>query len=112
MQPQRTGRLHRKHSTTGASAHPFYVSDFILQLTNLPNFKSVKFFLAFCIEVCYTRAVGAWLSLVERFLGVEEVVGSNPVAPTSLDISRLQGLSECLSDGSIFLCLKYPLSRF
>ena len=48
--------------------------------------KKRKFPLAFSGEVCYTKAVGAWLSLVERFLGVEEVVGSNPVAPTSLDI--------------------------
>jgi hypothetical protein len=51
--------------------------------------KKRKFPLAFSGEVCYTKVVGAWLSLVERFLGVEEVVGSNPVAPTSLDISRL-----------------------
>jgi hypothetical protein len=27
--------------------------------------------------------VGAWLSLVERYLGVVEAAGSNPVAPTS-----------------------------
>ena len=51
--------------------------------------KKRKFPLAFSGEVCYTKAVGAWLSLVERFLGVEEVVGSNPVAPTSLVFSRL-----------------------
>ena len=66
-------------------------------------FCKKKFPLDFSKEVCYTRAVGAWLSLVERFLGVEEVVGSNPVAPTSLDISSLQGLSECYLDSSIFL---------
>ena len=30
----------------------------------------------------YKVVVGAWLSLVERYLGVVEVVGSNPVAPT------------------------------
>ena len=78
----------------------------------LISLQKRKFFLAFSREVCYTKAVGAWLSLVERFLGVEEVVGSNPVAPTSLVFSRLQGLSECLSDSSIFLCLKYPLIVF
>lgn len=27
---------------------------------------------------------GAWLSLVERYLGVVEAVGSNPAAPTNL----------------------------
>ncbi len=27
--------------------------------------------------------VGAWLSLVERFVRDEEVAGSNPVAPTT-----------------------------
>ncbi len=32
---------------------------------------------------CYTNEpVGAWRSLVARFNGVEEVVGSNPAAPT------------------------------
>ena len=36
--------------------------------------------LSFC-----TGNVGAWLSLVERLLGVQEVAGSNPVAPTILD---------------------------
>ena len=43
---------------------------------------------------------------------MEEVVGSNPVAPTSLVFSRLQGLSNCYLDSSIFLCLKYPLIFF
>jgi len=28
------------------------------------------------------QEVGAWLSLVERLLRVQEVAGSNPVAPT------------------------------
>jgi hypothetical protein len=28
-------------------------------------------------------SVGAWRSLVARLLGVQEVAGSNPVAPTS-----------------------------
>ena len=68
----------------------------------LISLQKRKFSLAFSREFCYTKAVGAWLSLVERFLGVEEVVGSNPVAPTSLVFSRLQGLSESLSDSSIF----------
>ena len=31
----------------------------------------------------YKVVVGAWLSLVERYLGVVEVVGSNPAAPTN-----------------------------
>ena len=78
----------------------------------LISLQKRKFSLAFSREVCYTKAVGAWLSLVERFLGVEEVVGSNPVAPTSLVFSRLQGLSNCHLDSSIFLCLKYPLIVF
>lgn len=35
---------------------------------------------------CYNaRSVGAWRSLVARFNGVEEVVGSNPAAPTSME---------------------------
>ena len=34
---------------------------------------------------CYNEAlVGAWRSLVARFNGVEEVVGSNPAAPTNV----------------------------
>ena len=78
----------------------------------LISLQKRKFSLAFSREFCYTKAVGAWLSLVERFLGVEEVVGSNPVAPTSLVFSRLQGLSNCHLDSSIFLCLKYPLIVF
>ena len=31
-----------------------------------------------------TTVVGAWRSLVARFLGVEEVVSSNLAAPTNL----------------------------
>jgi hypothetical protein len=32
---------------------------------------------------CYNaQQLGAWRSLVARFNGVEEVVGSNPAAPT------------------------------
>ena len=35
---------------------------------------------------CYNApSVGAWRSLVARFNGVEEVVGSNPAAPTSME---------------------------
>ena len=35
----------------------------------------------FYTKICYV--FGAWLSLVERFLGVEEVASSNLVAPTN-----------------------------
>jgi hypothetical protein len=39
--------------------------------------------LALRISFCYNAAAfGAWRSLVARFNGVEEVVGSNPAAPT------------------------------
>ena len=35
---------------------------------------------------CYNApAFGAWRSLVARFNGVEEVVGSNPAAPTNVE---------------------------
>ena len=46
--------------------------------------------LAFFSECSYTimavliNTIGAWLSLVERFVRDEEVVGSNPVAPIFL----------------------------
>ena len=48
----------------------------------LISLQKRKFSLAFSREVCYTKAVGAWLSLVERFLGVEEAASSNLVVPT------------------------------
>lgn len=35
-------------------------------------------------------SIGLWRSLAARFLGVEEVTGSNPVSPTS---ARAHGLS-------------------
>ena len=39
---------------------------------------------------CYNApSVGAWRSLVACFNGVEEVVGSNPAAPTILDKETL-----------------------
>ena len=50
----------------------------------------------------YIEPVLCLLLKYQSVLGVEEVVGSNPVAPTSLVFSRLQGLSESLSDSSIF----------
>ena len=38
---------------------------------------------------CYNALpVGAWRSLVARFNGVEEVVGSNPAAPTEIRFWR------------------------
>jgi hypothetical protein len=41
------------------------------------------------IRECYNApSVGAWRSLVARFNGVEEVVGSNPAAPTRRRIKR------------------------
>ena len=51
----------------------------------------------------YIEPVLYLLLKYQSVLGVEEVVGSNPVAPTSLVFSSLQGLSESLSDSSIFL---------
>ncbi len=39
---------------------------------------------AFDLALCYNaQQNGAWRSLVARFNGVEEVVGSNPAAPTN-----------------------------
>ena len=51
------------------------------------NAKLFRKLLAFFPESSYTimavliNTIGAWLSLVERFVRDEEVVGSNPVAP-------------------------------
>lgn len=40
------------------------------------------------------NTLGAWLSLVERFVRDEEVVGSNPVAPIFYAQKYLDFLSE------------------
>ena len=40
------------------------------------------------------NTIGAWLSLVERFVRDEEVVGSNPVAPIFYAQKYLDFLSE------------------
>lgn len=54
------------------------------------NAKLFRKLLAFFPESSYTimavliNTIGAWLSLVERFVRDEEVVGSNPVAPIFL----------------------------
>jgi hypothetical protein len=51
-------------------------------------------------QVCYgysRQSVGAWRSLVARFHGVEEVAGSNLVAPTSF---KLKLALSRLDDGS------------
>ena len=38
------------------------------------------------IPLSSTSFVGLWRSLVARFLGVEEVVGSNPASPTKFGV--------------------------
>ena len=50
----------------------------------------------------YIEPVLCLLLKYQSILGSEEVVGSNPVAPASLVFSRLQGLSNCYLDSSIF----------
>lgn len=58
--------------------------------------------LAFFSEYSYTimavliNTIGAWLSLVERFVRDEEVVGSNPVAPIFLS-TKASGFSAKIS---------------
>ena len=42
-------------------------------------------------KICYAiHVTGLWRSLVARYLGVVEVVGSNPASPTILDSWRLE----------------------
>lgn len=53
---------------------------------------------------------GTWRSLVARFLGVEEVAGSNPVVPIKLNKnidSSFWPWSLVLFPGPYFLCRKY-----
>ncbi len=44
---------------------------------------------------------GLWLSLVERLNGVQEVPGSNPGSPISLNLGNLLRSEEVLEDGGV-----------
>ncbi len=48
------------------------------------GFLPVSMFARALLQCYNAPLVGAWRSLVARFNGVEEVVGSNPAAPTNM----------------------------
>ena len=55
------------------------------------------------------NTIGAWLSLVERFVRDEEVVGSNPVAPIFYILFYSSDFKFISTSASIFL--RAPLSE-
>lgn len=59
------------------------------------------------------NAIGAWRSLVARFNGVEEVVGSNPAAPTDNENGRFHtGNGRFAIKGKMIYTLPQNLMRF
>ena len=81
------GLIRRKYNTTTSIfVHSGY--NFVLGMLSLIALQLEQMIgcvkLAQGVGFCYNAAAfGAWRSLVARFNGVEEVVGSNPAAPTS-----------------------------
>jgi hypothetical protein len=51
---------------------------------------------AVTVPLLESALFGAWRSLVARFNGVEEVVGSNPAAPTGAE-RRVKNAAFCVS---------------
>ena len=69
--------------------------------SNLPRFRrSRKTQLSLTPD--FRFAVGAWLSLVEHLLGVQEVAGSSPVAPTNSSINAQSPFCSGRSDLAAF----------
>ncbi len=66
--------------------------------------KTLELFLEWCI--LYRQSFfGVWLSLVERFVRDEEVVGSNPVTPTVSVCQHLTVGNKNPLGKRVFVCL-------
>ena len=72
--PSESEGLHEKCKLLGTSAAKMLFFIAFLYAVSVPNFAS--------------QNLGSWRSWLARFLDMEEVTGSNPVLPTSLDSKR------------------------